>query len=72
MHQVGYPGNLQVLVCEAKLTRNTEFLGYVAYASLHSLFRKMDPYVVLDFGGQIYKTLPHKSGAKTPQWNHVR
>jgi len=32
----------------------------------------MDPYVLIEFKGNKYKTKTHQNGGKTPKWNHVR
>lgn len=46
--------NLQVT--EARLTRDTATFG------------SMDPFVILNYNGVLYKTKIAKSGGKTPKW----
>ena len=52
-------GKLQLTVCEAKLTRDTETFG------------KMDPYCVIALRGQKFKTKVMDGAGKTPKWNQV-
>jgi Ca2+-dependent lipid-binding protein len=35
------------------------------------VFRKMDPYAVIEYNGTKYKTRTHHGAGKTPVWNHV-
>ena len=46
-------------VVEAKLIRDTEMFG------------KMDPYVVVEYRGEQWKTPIKESAGKTPVWNHT-
>jgi Ca2+-dependent lipid-binding protein len=50
-------GILTLTVAEAKLTRDTEFLG------------NMSPYITLVFKQQKLKTKIRYDGGKTPKWN---
>lgn len=50
---------LRVRPIDAVLTHNTDFLG------------KMDPYVVIYYGGQKLFSSVHVAGGKTPQWADV-
>jgi len=59
MHSNIGGGNIRITIVEAKLSRDTE------------IFSKMDPYCVIDYNGNKYKTVTHKSGGKFPKWNHV-
>ena len=34
-------------------------------------YSKMDPYCVIEYGGNKYKTRTHQGAGKTPVWNHV-
>lgn len=52
-------GKLSLEVIDARLTRDTEFIG------------KMDPYVVFKTRDQVFKTKVHNSGGKTPVWNQT-
>lgn len=52
-------GNLFITIVEGKLSRDTETFG------------KMDPYCLVEYNGNKYKTITHKSGGKLPHWNHV-
>ena len=50
-------GAMILTVRQAQLFRDTETFG------------KMDPFVVLEYRGQKFKTKTHNSGGKNPQWN---
>lgn len=52
-------GRLRLEVVEAKLIRDTEFLG------------KMDPYCVIKMREQVFKTKTMLNAGKTPKWNQV-
>ena len=52
-------GKLRLEVIEARLTRDTEFIG------------KMDPYVKIVTREQTLRTKTHSSAGKTPKWNQV-
>jgi Ca2+-dependent lipid-binding protein len=51
-------GNLHIKFNCAKLSRDTETFG------------KMDPYVVLKIGSQVFKTDIHNDGGKFPSWKN--
>eukprot|EP00826_Nyctotherus_ovalis_P037170 TRINITY_DN3375_c0_g1_i6.p2 TRINITY_DN3375_c0_g1~~TRINITY_DN3375_c0_g1_i6.p2 ORF type:complete len:151 (+),score=44.81 TRINITY_DN3375_c0_g1_i6:856-1308(+) len=59
-------GKLLVKPRSAKLTRDTELLGY---SSSHS--SKMDPFVRVKVGDQTFTSGVHKKGGKTPSWSDV-
>ena len=46
-------------IVEAKLTRDTEFLG------------KMDPFCVVSYKNHRFKTKVHSNSGKTPVWNET-
>ena len=49
-------GIMKIKIVEARLTRDTEFIG------------KMDPFVVLNYREQQYKTKALQGAGKTPAW----
>lgn len=66
----GGGGTLAITIVEAKLSRDTEAFGY---KNLNLLtYSKMDPFCVLEYNGNKYKTRTHQGGGKLPVWNHVR
>ena len=59
MQQPGQSGKLKLFVIEAKLTRDTETFG------------KMDPYCIVTYRQDKFRT-PTKDGAgKVPKWDFV-
>ena len=52
-----HQGKLILKAIEAKLLINTEMFG------------KMDPFLEVEFMGQVKKTPTHKDGGKLPVWN---
>jgi Ca2+-dependent lipid-binding protein len=50
-------GNLSITVLQGKLIRNTESIG------------KMDPYVLVEFRGKLFKTNVCQEGGTIPIWN---
>lgn len=50
---------LRVRPIDAHLTHNTDFLG------------KMDPYVIIYYGGQKLLSSVHIAGGKNPQWADI-
>lgn len=52
-------GTLKITIVEAKLTRDTEFMG------------KMDPFCVIDYRQARNKTVTKHDAGKTPVWNQT-
>ena len=50
-------GQIKLVAIEAKLTRDTEFIG------------KMDPYLILETSTQSLRTKILDGAGKTPKWN---
>ena len=50
-------GRLKLNVVQARLTRDTEFFG------------KMDPFAVIEYRQQKFKTKVKKNAGKTPRWD---
>ena len=50
-------GKLRLTIVEAKLTRDTEFFG------------KMDPFCIVEYRQERYKTAVKDNAGKTPVWN---
>lgn len=51
-------GRLTLKILEARLNRDTDWLG------------KMDCYVVIEHNGQRQQTVVHNEGGKNPVWNY--
>ena len=52
-------GALNITIVEAKLTRDTEFFG------------KMDPFAVIDYRNERFKTVTKQNAGKLPVWNQT-
>lgn len=59
-------GKLIIKPVRARLTRDTEWFGYV-FANRS----KMDPYVRIECGMQRYKTKTHSNAGKNPSWYDI-
>ena len=52
-------GKLSLTIIEARLERDTEMFG------------KMDPYAVIKYRQETFRTKEHTDGGKTPTWNET-
>ena len=59
IHKPSGSGKLQLNVCEARLTRNTEMFG------------KMDPWAKIELGKLKLRTKTIKNGGTEPCWNET-
>lgn len=55
----GTSGKLRLTIVEAKLTRDTEFFG------------KMDPFVIVEYRQQKFKTVTKQNAGKLPKWEQT-